>query len=435
MTERLLRGRLLTFHAEPQGPEDRDAYAFMEDGGLWLREGLIVAAGDYAEIAARAPSVPMTDHRPHLMMAGFIDPHIHFPQVQVIASWGAQLPDWLNTYAFPEEMRFADAGHAARMAALFLDQLTAHGTTTAAAYCSVHATSAEALFAAAARRDMRMIAGKVLMDRNAPEGLRDTAQAGYDDSKALIARWHGTGRALYAITPRFAMTSTPQQLEMAGALVAEHAGCYLQTHLSENHDEIALTGRLFPDAPDYLGVYERRGLLSPRALMGHCLHLSPREIGVLAETGARPVFCPTSNLFLGSGLFDDAGLRATGLATAIATDVGGGTSYSMLATLNEGYKVLQLQGQRLHPLRAFHWITRGNAAVLGLEDRIGTLQAGSEADIVVLDSRATPAMALRMARAQTLAEELFILQIMGDDRAVVQTYVAGAPRKHARAGS
>jgi guanine deaminase len=315
------------------------------------------------------------------------------------------------------------------MAGLFLDQLTAHGTTTAVAYCSVHATSAEALFAEAARRDMRIVAGKVMMDRNAPEGLRDTPQAGYDDSKALIDRWHGKGRALYAITPRFAITSTAQQLEMTGALVAEHPGCYLQTHLSENHDEIAFTESLYPDAPDYLGVYEHYGLLSPKALMGHCLHLSPREIGVMRETGARPVFCPTSNLFLGSGLFDEAGLRGAGLVNAIATDVGGGTSYSMLQTLAEGYKVLQLRGQRLHPLRAFHWITRGNAVALGLEDRIGTLEAGSEADIVVLDARATPAMALRMERAETLSEELFILQVMGDDRAVAQTYVAGVPRK------
>jgi guanine deaminase len=429
MTDKILRGRLLTFHAEPQGPEDTDACTYIEDGALWIAGGRIRARGTYAEIAAAAPDLPVTDHRPHLMMAGFIDPHIHFPQVQVIASWGAQLLDWLNTYTFPEETRFADPDHSARMAGLFLDQLTAHGTTTAVAYCSVHATSAEALFAEAARRDMRIVAGKVMMDRNAPEGLRDTPQAGYDDSKALIDRWHGKGRALYAITPRFAITSTAQQLEMTGALVAEHPGCYLQTHLSENHDEIAFTESLYPDAPDYLGVYEHYGLLSPKALMGHCLHLSPREIGVMRETGARPVFCPTSNLFLGSGLFDEAGLRGAGLVNAIATDVGGGTSYSMLQTLAEGYKVLQLRGQRLHPLRAFHWITRGNAVALGLADRIGTLEAGSEADIVVLDARATPAMALRMERAETLSEELFILQVMGDDRAVAQTYVAGAPRK------
>jgi len=426
---RILRARFLTFTAAPEGREDSDAYSYVEDGALLIEGGLIRAAGPYAQIVARAPGVPVTDHRPHLMMAGFVDPHIHFPQVQVIASWGAQLLDWLNTYTFPEERRFADPGHAARMAARFLDLLIAHGTTTAAAFASVHPASAEALFAEAARRDMRMIAGKVLMDRNAPDGLRDSAQAGYDESKALISRWHGRGRALYAITPRFAITSSAEQLAAAGALVAEHPGCYLQTHLSENHDEIALTARLYPEAPDYLGVYERFGLLSPRALMGHCLHLSPREIGVMAETGARAVFCPTSNLFLGSGLFDDAGLRGAGLVTAIATDVGGGTSYSMLQTLAEGYKVLALLGQRLHPLRAFHWITRGNAAALGLEDRIGTLAPGSEGDIVVLDARASPAMALRMERAETLAEELFILQTLGDERAVAQTYVAGVPCK------
>ena len=216
---------------------------------------------------------------------------------------------------------------------------------------------------------------------------------------------------------------------MAGALVAEHPDCYLQTHLSENHDEIAFTASLYPDAPDYLGVYERYGLLSPRALMGHCLHLSPREIGVMAETGARAVFCPTSNLFLGSGLFDDDGLRAAGLTNAIATDVGGGTSYSMLQTLNEGYKILQLQGQRLHPLRAFHWITRGNATALGLEDRIGTLEPGQRGGYRRARRPRDPAMALRSERAETLSEELFILQIMDDDRAIAQTYVAGEPQK------
>jgi guanine deaminase len=338
---------------------------------------VIRAAGTYPQIAAEAPGLPVTDHRPHLMMAGFIDPHIHFPQVQVIASWGAQLLDWLNTCTFPEEVRFADPAHCARMAALFLDQLAAHGTATAVAYASAHRASAEALFSEAARRDMRIIAGKVMMDRNAPEGLRDTPQAGYDDSKALIDRWHGRGRALYAITPRFAITSTAEQLEMAGSLVTEHPTCYLQTHLSETHGEIA----------------------------------------VMQETGARRVFCPTSNLFLGSGLFDDAGLRGAGLVNAIATDVGGGTGYSMLQTLAEGYKVLQLRGQRLHPLRAFHWITRGNAVALGLEGRIGTLEAGTEADIVVRGACATP------------AEELFILQITGDDRAVAQTYIAGAAQE------
>ncbi|AWI86034.1 guanine deaminase (plasmid) [Alloyangia pacifica] len=427
----LLRGRILSFNAEPQGPDDHAAYRYIEDGAILIAGGMIRASGAFDQLARQAPSVPVVDHRPHLLMPGFIDTHIHYPQVQVIASWGAQLLDWLNSYTFPEETRFADPAHAGAMAEWLIAQLCAHGTTTAVAYASVHEASAEAFFAAAARRDMRMIGGKVMMDRNAPEALRDTPQSGYDASKRLIARWHGRGRASYAITPRFAITSSPEQMEMAGALVAEHPECFLQTHLSENRDEIAYTLSLYPEAPDYLGVYERYGLLGPKTLLGHSIHLEPREIDLLAEIGAKPVFCPTSNLFLGSGLFDDAGLRARGICNAIATDVGAGTSYSMLQTLNEAYKVLQLQGQKLHPLRAFHWITRGNALALGLEDKIGTLEPGTEADIVVLDSSATEPMALRMQRAGTLSEELFVLQMLGDDRAVAETYVAGVPQKNA----
>lgn len=425
MTRRLLRGRILTFHREPTGPSDTDAFDYIEDGALLIGGGLIEAVGDYPALIAQAEDAEQIDHRPHLIMAGFIDTHLHFPQTQVIASWGAQLMDWLNTYTFPEETRYADAAHSERMAGRFLDQLTAHGTTTAVAYCSVHKESAEAVFAEAERRDMRMIAGKVLMDRNAPDGLRDTPQSGYDDSKGLIEKWHGRGRALYAITPRFAITSTPQQLDMAGTLAAEFPECYVQTHLSENLDEIALAADLYPTAHDYLEIYESFGLLGPKTLLGHAIHLNDREISALADSSSHPVFCPTSNLFLGSGLFDDAGLRAHGISNGIATDIGGGTSYSMLRTLSEGYKVLQLRGQSLDPLRAFHWITRGNAEVLGLEDKIGTLAPGSEADIVVLDANSTSAMALRMETVETLSEELFVLQMMGDDRAIVATYING----------
>lgn len=425
----ILRGRILDFHAEPQDEGDTDAYSYIEDGAILLDGGQIIARGDFTSISAEAPDAKVTDHRPHLLMPGFIDTHIHFPQVQVIASWGDQLLDWLNNYTFPEETRFADPDHSALMARHFFDLLTSHGTTSAMAYCSVHSTSADAYFTEAARRNMCMIGGKVMMDRNAPDGLTDTPQSSYDDSKALIDKWHGKGRAHYAVTPRFAITSTPEQLEMAGALVAEHPECYVQTHLSENHDEIAFTAELYPDAPDYLGVYEHYGLLTPKMFLGHSIHLKPREIDVLAATQAKPVFCPTSNLFLGSGLFDDAGLRGRGINNAIATDVGAGTSYSMLQTLNEGYKILQLQGQKLHPLRAFHWITRGNAEALGLSDQIGTLAPGSAADIVVLNARATHAMDLRMQRAETLSEELFILQVLGDDRAVDQVYVAGQKMK------
>lgn len=429
MTDTLLRGRLLSFSAQPQAPDDTGAYRYEEDGALLLRDGVILASGTHDALASRAGDAVVIDHRPHLMMAGFIDPHIHFPQLQVVASWGRQLLDWLDGYVFPEEARFVDPGHAQAMATRFLDLLCAHGTTTAVAYCSVHPASAEAYFDAAAARDMRMIGGKVMMDRNAPDTLRDTAQRGFDETEALIAKWHGRGRAGYAISPRFAITSTPEQMEMAGALVAAHPGCHVQTHLSENHDEIAFATSLYPRARDYLDIYDRYGLLTDRMLLGHAIHLSDREVGRIAETGARPVFCPTSNLFLGSGLFDEARMRGAGARSAIATDIGAGTSYSMLQTLNEGYKILQLQNQSLHALRAFDWITRGNAAALGLEDRIGTLEAGTEADIVILDARATPAMALRMERVERLEDELFVLQVLGDDRAVAQTYVAGRPQK------
>lgn len=432
MIRKLLRGRLLTFNSEPTDAEDTGSFTYIEDGGVLLSGGMIEVTGNYTEIARGAGDAEFIDHRPHLIMPGFIDAHIHFPQTQVIASWGAQLMDWLNTYTFAEETRFADASHAEVMAARFFDLLIAHGTTTAAAFCSVHKASADAFFTEAEARGMRMIGGKVLMDRNAPEGLLDTAQTGYDQTKALIEAWHGKGRALYAITPRFAITSTPEQLAAAGALAAEHPECYVQTHLSENREEIDLTRKLYAGARDYLDVYETNGLLGPRSLLGHAIHLDAREIDALAKTGAHPVFCPTSNLFLGSGLFDEAGLNARGITSGIATDVGAGTSYSMLQTLNEGYKILQLRNQSLDPLRAFYWITRGNAAVLGLSDQIGTLEAGTEADIVVLNSHATPAMALRMERAESLREELFVLQIMGDDRAIAETYVNGQPVKTQR---
>jgi len=297
----------------------------------------------------------------------------------------------------------------------------------------VHPGSVDALFGAAQARGMMMLGGKVMMDRNAPDYLRDTPQSGYDDSKRLIARWHGQDRLRYAISPRFAITSTPEQLEAAGALAREHPELPIQTHLSENHAEIELTLSLYPRARDYLDVYETYGLVRSNTLLGHAIHLNAREIARMAETGARAVFCPTSNLFLGSGLFDADGLRQAGVVTAVATDVGGGTSYSQLQTLNEAYKVLQMRGQRLHPFAAFHWITRGNALALGLADRIGSLQVGGDADLVVLDARATPAMALRAERIESLAEELFLLQILGDDRAVAQTYVAGKAMKRAAA--
>ena len=424
----LIRGRTLTFHREPHGPGDTGAYTYEDDGALLVRDGKIVQVGPFDAITAPVDA-QIIDHRPHLILPGFIDTHLHFPQAQIIASWAAELLDWLNTYTFPAEAAFADAKHAARIAPAFFDQLIAHGTTTAAAYCSSHPTSVDAYFTEAARRNMCMIGGKVMMDRNAAPGVHDTAQSGYDDSKALLTRWHGRGRAHYAISPRFAITSTPGQLAVAQALAREHPDCHIQTHLSESHAEIKLTLELYPDARDYTDIYETYGLLGPRSLFGHAIHLNDRERSVLAETNSVAVFCPTSNLFLGSGLYDAATLKSAGVRRAIATDIGGGTSWSMLRTLDEGYKALQLQGQQMDPLTSYWWITRGNAEALGLAHDIGTLEVGTTADLVVLDARATSAMALRADTISSLSEELFLLQTLGDDRAVTQTYVAGKPQK------
>jgi guanine deaminase len=358
-------------------------------------------------------------------MPGFIDAHIHMPQTQVIASYGAQLMDWLNRYTFVEEQRLAQQGHPEKLATFLLDELLANGTTTAVIYGSVHPQSAEALFRESERRNTRMVAGKVMMDRNAPEALTDTAESSYADSKALIERWHGKGRQLYAITPRFVVTSTPEQMAAAGRLAAEHPDCHVQTHINENRAEIALANELYPEPGDYAGIYEHYGLLGSKSLLGHCIHMTDREWRRFAETGSVAVFCPTSNLFLGSGLFDWARARAEGVPVAVATDIGGGTSYSMLRTMSEAYKVLQLQGQSLSAFAALHAITLGNAKALKLDHLIGSLEPGHEADLVVLDASAQRAMAHRLETARDLAEELFVLVTLGDERNVVATYVMG----------
>lgn len=424
-----VRGRVLTFAADPALAGADQSYRYIPDGLVAMQNGLVQDIGDAAVLLRTLPPGTVVDHHPGcLVMPGFIDAHIHYPQTRVIGSYGAQLLVWLQRYTFPEEERLHDPDHAAATARFFLDELLRNGTTTAAVYCTVHPASVEAFFAESERRGTRMVAGKVMMDRNAPPGLLDTAEQGYRESEALLRRWHGHGRQLYAVTPRFALTSTDAQLEAAGALARAYPSAYVQTHLSENPAEIAATKALFPWARSYTGVYERYGLLGPRSLFGHCIHLEEEEVELLADSGSVAVFCPTSNLFLGSGLFDMARLRrrAAPVRVALATDVGGGTSYSMLRTAAEAYKVLQLQGQAWPALEAFHMITRGNAETLGLGGRIGSLAPGYEADLVVLDSCATPAMAHRMAVAGgDLPEELFALLTLGDDRAVAATYVAG----------
>jgi guanine deaminase len=434
MTTLLLRGRLLSFTRAPTSIDDHGSYRYIEDGGLVVKDGLIADIGDYSEVSKRAPEgVDEKDHRPHLIVPGFIDMHLHFPQMQVIGSYAGNLLEWLNTYTFHEECRFVESAHAERIATHFYDELIRHGTTTPAAYCSVHKASADAYFAEAMRRNMRVIGGKVMMDRNAPQGLLDTPQTSYDETRQVIADWNGKGRNHVAITPRFAITSTPEQMSAAQALAQEFPDLYIQTHLSENLEEIRFTCELYPEATDYTDIYARYGLLSDKTLLGHAIYLSDREADVLSEAGSIAVHCPTSNLFIGSGLFPMKKLqnRDKPVRIAVATDIGGGSSYSMLRTMDEAYKVQQLLGERLNPLESYYLMTRGNAECLGMTDKIGTLEIGTEADITVLNARSTPAMALKMDVVTKLTEELFLMQTMGDDRTVAETYVAGVALKSA----
>ncbi|WP_426227075.1 guanine deaminase [Pararhizobium sp. DWP3-4] len=438
MTATLIRGRTLSFSRAPLSIDDTGAYTYEADGALLVENGLILANGSYDAVKGQAAEdVIEIDHRPHLILPGFIDTHLHFPQMQVIGSYAANLLEWLNTYTFPEECRFVETAHAERIAGKFFDEMVRHGTTTAVAYCSVHKASADAFFAEALNRNMRMIAGKVMMDRNAPQGLLDTPQMGHDETRAVIEQWHGKGRNHVAITPRFAITSTPEQMSAAEALVREFPDLHVQTHLSENRDEIDFTCSLYPDAIDYTDVYARYGLLGPKTLFGHAIHLSDREMDAMSETGSIAVHCPTSNLFLGSGLFPLRQLmtREKPVRVSFATDIGGGTSYSMLRTMDEAYKIQQLLGERLNPLESCYFMTLGNAQALSLEDRIGTLAPGTDADFIVLNMAATPAMALKAEVVTSLADELFLLQTMGDDRAIVETYVAGAAAKAGLAGA
>ncbi|PWK60478.1 guanine deaminase [Roseicyclus mahoneyensis] len=427
MTDRLILGQTLAFAGDPflEGP---GVARHETQSGVLIQDGRITALGDGASLRARHPQVEVTDHGAGLILPGFVDAHAHYPQTAIIASWGKRLIDWLNTYTFPEEARFSDPAYAAGIADCYLDLLLSNGTTTVASYGTIHPESVDAFFAAAQARGLRALAGKTCMDRDtAPAYLRDTAQSAHDDSKALLTRWHGVDRLSYIITPRFSPTSTPEQLDALGRLWADHPDCLMQTHLSEQTDEIAWVRSLYPQARDYLDTYEAHGLLGPNGLYGHAIHLTPREIDRLAETGAAVVHCPTSNSFIGSGLFD-MGLRAR-LRVGLATDTGGGSSFSMLRTMAAAYEIAQLRGTALHPAELLWLATGGSAAALRLGDRIGRLALGYEADLVVLDLASTPAIAQAQARADDIWQAVFPTIMMGDDRAISQVYVAGHPVK------
>ncbi|PWE28881.1 guanine deaminase [Maritimibacter sp. 55A14] len=421
----LILGQTLAFTDDPFQVGIEAATRFDGRGGVLVEDGRIADLGGAEDLRHRHRDAEVRDMGKALILPGFVDAHAHYPQTAMIASWGKRLIDWLNDYTFPEEMRFADPDHAAHIAARYLDLLLAHGTTTVSSYCTIHPGSAEALFEAAEARGMRIVAGKTCMDRNAPEGLRDTPQSAYDDSKRLLEKWHGRGRLGYAITPRFSPTSTPDQLAALGALWAEHPECLMQTHLSEQTDEIEWVLGLFPGARDYLDTYEQFGLLGGRGVYGHAIHLTDRERARLAETGAGLVHCPTSNTFIGSGLFDMGRAVAERQRVGLATDTGGGSSFSMLRTMAAAYEIGQLAGTPIHPAELLWLATGGAARVLHLEDRIGRLAIGAEADLVALDLASTPAIAQRAAEAGTLWEAVFPTIMMGDDRAVAQVWVAG----------
>jgi guanine deaminase len=426
----VLRGTVVTCRDDPFLTDPAKAFAVETDGIVICRDGLIEAVGPAAELRAAIPSgAAVADYSGSLIAPGFIDTHVHYVQTGIVASYGTQLLDWLDRYAFPAEMAFEDAAHAAAMAKVFCDELLRNGTTTALVFCAVYPQSVDALFAEAERRGMRIAAGKVLMDRNAPASLRDTAQQGYDDSKTLIARWHGHGRSLYAITPRFAGSSTPAQLDAAGSLWREHPDVLMQTHIAENRREIEWTAELFPERKNYLDIYDHHGLIGRRAVLAHGVHLSEDELCRCHESGTAIAHCPTSNLFLGSGLFRIAALKdpRRPVQVGLGTDIGGGTSFSLLTTMGAAYEIAQLTGRALSAVEAFYLATLGGARALALEDRIGTIAPGREADLVVLDPKATPLLALRSARSESIEDTLFALMMLGDDRAVRATYVAGKP--------
>ena len=429
MTKQLLLGQTLGFSGNPLIGDWNDAVQFDSAGAVLIEGKQISAVGSAAALRAAHPDAKVTDYGDALISAGFVDAHMHYPQTGIIASWGKQLIDWLNTYTFPEEARFSDAKYATEVAERTLDLALDHGTTTLTSFCTIHPASVDAFFGAAADRDMAVIAGKTCMDRNAPDNLQDTAQSAYDDSKALLEKWHGKGRASYAITPRFSPTSTPEQLATLGALWSEHPDCLMQTHLSEQLPEIAWVRDLFPNSRDYLDTYEAFGLLGAKGLYGHAIHLEQREIDRLNEIGAAVVHCPTSNTFIGSGLFDLMGLAKTGLSIGLATDTGGGSSFSMLRTMAAAYEIGQLRGTALHPAQLMWLATEGSAKSLHMSGQIGHLGAGAMADITVLDLGSTPAISQRSGRAADIWDALFPTIMMGDDRAIKDVWIAGQKRR------
>jgi guanine deaminase len=429
---KVIRSSFLDFIDDPFYLSEAASVRYLEDGLLVLENGKIKDFGTYEQLHEKYAAIDAIAYPDKLIMPGFIDTHIHYPQTAMVAAYGEQLLEWLSKYTFPTEAKFKDKNYAAEIAIAFLDELLKNGTTTALVFAAVFPESVDAFFEEAERRNLRMIAGKVMMNRNAPDFLLDTAQSSYDETKALIEKWHQKGRLLYAVTPRFAITSTDEQLDLAGKLLAEFPDVYLHTHLSENVNEVQFVAELFPNSKGYLDVYDQAGLVKEKSIFAHGVQLTDQEFKRLSETKSAISFCPTSNLFLGSGLFKlhQAKSSETPVKVGLGTDIGAGTSFSLLQTANEAYKVVQLQNQKLSSFQALFLATLGGARALSLEDKLGNFDMGKEADFIVIDPKATPAMALRNAdfpvkTLEQIADKAFAIMIMGDDRAIAATYIMG----------
>ena len=427
---KIIRGDIFDFHAKLTGDASHPAPRFFSDGALAISEGKVLELGYYKNIHAKYPEVPCENYGGKLVTPGFIDTHIHYPQTEIIGLPGHRLIDWLNGYAFPAEKLFEKPDYAHDVAGLFIQELFKNGTTACAAFSTVHEEAVNALFKEASRFNMRMITGRVWMNRLGHPDLMDDIGKAYEETCRLIEKWHNKGRNIYAITPRFAVSCDQISLKMQGELHAKFPDTFVQTHLSENEQEMDMIRSLFPEADDYLQVYENAGLVSNRTIFAHGIHLSDSELKRLAKAGAVIAHSPTSNLFLGSGLFDMKRTRDAGVNVTIATDVGGGTSFSLLRTLDEAYKVQQLQHYTLKPFEAFYRITLGAAAALGLDHLMGNFDPGKEADFVVMDHAVTTAQKLRLEFLNRTGNPdieslLFGLQITGDDRNVAATYVMG----------
>ncbi|HEY9908458.1 MAG TPA: guanine deaminase [Thermosynechococcaceae cyanobacterium] len=427
-----IRAAFLDFVGDPFYGAELESVRYVPDGLLIVKAGTIADFGSYENLHEKYTGVAIADYSGKLIMPGLIDTHVHYPQYEMIAAYGEQLLEWLNKYTFPTEGKFKNKEYAQKIASLFLDELLKNGTTTALVFATVHPESVDAFFEEACRRNLRMISGKVLMDRHAPDFLTDTLETAYEDSKRLIQKWHKNGRSLYAVTPRFAATSTEEQLRLAGKLLKEFPDVYLHTHLSENMREVEWIAELFSDAEGYLDVYDRAGLVTDRSVFAHGIHLTDSEFGRLSAAKSAISFCPTSNLFLGSGLFKLHKAKAIDrpVKVGLGTDVGAGTSFSLLHTASEAYKVVQLQQESLSAFKALFLATLGGAKALSLEDKLGNFEVGKEADFIVLNLHATPLMAVRNHSFPTdsileLADAVFGLIILGDDRAVHAVYVAG----------